>query len=868
MKKSIVGCLLLLMQLLTARADHITGGEMHYTYTGISNGMYNYLVTAKLFMDCYSNRRLPDPAYFGVFNKGTGAHIMDMSIPMAHQDRLILSNASPCITDPPSVCYDIGFYDFNVNLPPVAEGYIIVIQVVYRVQGISNLTPGYGNIGATYTGEIPGNGVVASGPQNSSAQFNGDDMVVICANNSFSYNFAAVDNDNDQLRYSFTNAYIGGSGGGGVNFPPVSPPYSSVPYGANYGPGAPLGGNVKINANTGMITGIAPGQGTYVVTVQVEEIRNGVVIATQRKDLQIRITACSIASASMPPDYMLCKNSQTITLANLSTSPLITSTTWELINSKGVSLFNSNDAVTSYTFPDTGVYTVKLVINRNQQCSDSAISLAYVYPGFKPDFSVHGICFNKPTQFLDASATVYGNVDSWEWDFGDGTGNDFSSQPSPVYTFQSMGFKEVRLIATNTRGCRDTMVKNISIVDKPPLTLAFRDTLICIPDALQLRAIGNGVFSWSPGTALVNGNTATPTVNPVTTTTYSVQLNDNGCLNSDSVQVRVVDHVTLLAMNDTTICQGDAIHLHIQSDGLQYSWTPAGQVLNATAANPDVVTTTSTNYTVTANIGSCLAKDQILVTTVPYPMADAGLDTTICFDTKAWLMGSTEAIRFVWLPAASLSNINLLNPVASPKATTAYVFSAYDNKGCPKPGYDTVVVNVLPDIDPFAGRDTAVVVNQLLQLQASGGKAYQWVPATGLSNPGIDNPTATYTAPSTGITYKVLVFNDAGCVDSAYVKVKVFQTVPTVFVPNAFTPNGDGKNDLLRPIAVGIARIGYFEIFNRWGQLIFRTSTNEHGWDGTIGGKVQPAGTYVWMVKAIDYLGAPYVQRGTIVLVR
>ncbi len=868
MKKSIVGCLLLLMQLFTARADHITGGEMHYTFTGINNGMYSYQVTAKLFMDCYSNRRLPNPAYFGIFNKGTGAHIMDLSISMAHQDRLTLSNPGPCITNPPSVCYDIGFYDFSVNLPPVAEGYIIVIQVVYRVQGISNLTPAYGNIGATYTGEIPGNGVVASGPHNSSASFNGDDMVVICANNSFSYNFAAVDNDNDQLRYSFTNAYIGGSGGGGVNFPPAAPPYASVPYGANYGPAAPLGGNVKINANTGMINGVAPGEGVYVVTVQVEEVRNGVVIATQRKDLQIRITACTIASASMPPDYMLCKNSQTIALANLSTSPLITSTTWELTNSKGVTVFNSNNAVDSYTFPDTGVYMVKLVINRNQQCSDSTVSMAYVYPGFKPDFTLNGICFTKPTQFFDASSTVYGNVNSWDWNFGDGTGNDVSSQPSPTYTFQTMGVKNVRLIATNTKGCRDTTVKNITIVDKPPLSLAFRDTLICIPDKLQLRAIGTGIFSWSPNTAMVNGNTATPTVNPVTTTSYTVQLDDNGCLNRDSVKVRVVDHVTLQAMNDTTICQGDTIQLHVLSDGLRYTWTPANQVLNATAANPNVVTRSGTNYEVTANIGSCIAKEQVLVITVPYPVAYAGLDTTICFDTNAQLLGSTEAIQYAWLPASTLSNLNILNPVASPKTSTAYVLSAYDNKGCPKPGYDTVVVNVLPDIKAFAGKDTAVVVNQLLQLQASGGKTYQWVPATSLSNPAIANPTATYTTPSTGIAYKVLVYNEAGCVDSAYIKVKVFQTVPMVFVPNAFTPNGDGKNDLLRPIAVGIARIDYFEIFNRWGQLIFRTTTNEHGWDGTIGGKVQPSGTYVWMVKAVDYLGAPYVQRGTIVLVR
>lgn len=867
MKRIVIGCLLLLI-LFPARADHITGGEMSYTYMGESGSKHTYAITAKLFMDCYSNRRLPDPAYFGIFDKTNGSRITDLSIKMVRQDRLLLSNPGPCITNPPNVCYDIGLYEFVVSLPASAEGYVIAIQVVYRVQGISNLRPGYGNIGATYTGEIPGTSKVGSGPINNSARFTGDDMVVICANNAFSYNFAAADADNDQLRYSFTDAFIGGSGGGGTNFPPAAPPYSSVPYGSNYGSNAPLGGHVKINANTGMITGVAPGDGIYVVTVQVEEIRNGVVIATQRKDLQIRITACTIASASMPPDYMLCKNSQTIALSNLSTSPLITSTNWEVYNNKGNSIFSSNSATTSFTFTDTGTYTVKLIINRNQQCSDSSVTTAYVYPGFVPDFNVDGICFKKPTLFFDKTVTSYGQVNSWEWDFGDGTGNDRSFIKSPSYTYQYMGNKEVRLVVTNTKGCRDTAIRNISIVDKPPLSLAFRDTLICIPDALKLQAIGNGIFSWTPGTAMINGNTATPIVNPVTTTTYTVHLDDNGCLNQDSVKVRVVDHVTLQAMNDTTICQGDTIRLHVQSDGLRYLWAPVNQVLNHTAANPLAVTWFATSYQVTAGIGSCTATDRVIVTPVPYPVAIAGVDTTICFATTAQLHGSTEAIKYAWLPNSSLSNTNSLDPVATPKATTAYVFSAYDNKGCPKPGYDTVIVNVLPDIIAYAGRDTAVVTGQLLQLQASGGVKYQWIPGTSLSNYAIANPTANYSNPSAGITYKVMVYNEANCVDSAYIKVKVFKTLPSVFVPNAFTPNRDGRNDLLRPIAAGIAHIDYFQIYNRWGQLVFSTTINEHGWDGTVGGKLQPSGTYVWVVKAVDYLGSPYMQRGTLVLLR
>lgn len=83
------------------------------------------------------------------------------------------------------------------------------------------------------------------------------------------------------------------------------------------------------------------------------------------------------------------------------------------------------------------------------------------------------------------------------------------------------------------------------------------------------------ISSWTPNSAITNSNTASPVVSPSLTTTYFVNLDDDGCLNRDSVKVRVTDHVTLQAMNDTTICQGDAIQLRIASDGFKYTWTPA-----------------------------------------------------------------------------------------------------------------------------------------------------------------------------------------------------------------------------------------------------------------------------------------------------
>jgi gliding motility-associated-like protein len=122
--------------------------------------------------------------------------------------------------------------------------------------------------------------------------------------------------------------------------------------------------------------------------------------------------------------------------------------------------------------------------------------------------------------------------------------------------------------------------------------------------------------------------------------------------------------------------------------------------------------------------------------------------------------------------------------------------------------------------------------------------------------------------PSAGTTYKLIVYNEAGCADSANVKVKVFNTQPSVFVPTAFSPNGDGRNDLLRPIAVGMKQMHFFQVFNRWGQLVFSTVESNQGWDGTISGRLQDPGMFIWMVKATDYTGGAFFRKGTVMLVR
>ena len=492
-----------------------------------------------------------------------------------------------------------------------------------------------------------------------------------------------------------------------------------------------------------------------------------------------------------------------------------------------------------------------------------------MYPGFVPGFKSTGICLNKPTQFIDTTSTRYGTVNSWNWDFGvPSVSTDTSFIQNPTFTYSAIGTYDAQLIVTSSKGCIDTVTTPITIIDKPPINLAFRDTLICSGDNLQLQASGTGVFTWTPGTNIINANTSTPTVNPSNSTYYHVNLNDNGCLNNDSVNVRVVDFVTLRAFNDTLICQGDAVQLYTSGDGLNFYWTPAVNLNDPNARNPVAVTSNTTTYEVTATIGHCSATDRVTVRTVPYPTANAGADTSICYNTPAQLNANIVASSFTWNPGGSLSNPLILNPVAKPKQTTTYVLTATDTLGCPKPVRDTVFVVVLPKVNAFAGYDTAVVIGQPLHLHATGGINYLWSPPSALDNVNIADPTAVYDGSIDSIHYKVLVGNEQNCIDSASINVKIFKTNAQIFVPTAFTPNGDGVNDLFRPIGVGIKSIEYFRVYNRWGELVFSTTVNGQGWDGKISGTPQTTNTFVWIVKGIDYLDKPFIKKGAVTLIR
>ena len=517
-----------------------------------------------------------------------------------------------------------------------------------------------------------------------------------------------------------------------------------------------------------------------------------------------------------------------------------------------------------------GNYIVKLVVNRGLPCSDSTTSPVKAFPGFFPDFEALGKCKNTPIQFNDLTTAAFGVVDNWKWNFGEPISpTNTSTLKNPTHTYASANSYNVEFIVSTSVGCIDTIYKTIDILDQPPLSVLPKDTLICVIDTLQLNATGSGTFTWSPNYMIDNVNAQNPLVSPDVTTTYRLTLTDPfGCTGSDTVRVRVVNNVTQFAGADTSICRTDPVVLQLTSDALRFVWTetPSNNTLNNYfIKNPIATPLVTTTYHVVGNIGKCIAEDDITIRPVPYPAANAGPDNTICFGNSAQLNAFGGSI-YSWSPAAFLTATNIPNPVSvKPTDNVRYIVTVRDVLGCPKPVKDTMILFVAKIKANAGPRDTSVVLDQPLQLFATGSINYSWTPTTWLNNPNINNPIAL---PRNDIEYIVRVSNNAGCFDFDSIRVRVFRIKPDLLVPNAFTPNGDGNNDLFKPILIGMKSLDVFMVYNRWGQMLYSGTGNDAAWDGTFAGRKQETATYVWYAEGVDYLNNKLKRKGSVILIR
>jgi gliding motility-associated-like protein len=294
-------------------------------------------------------------------------------------------------------------------------------------------------------------------------------------------------------------------------------------------------------------------------------------------------------------------------------------------------------------------------------------------------------------------------------------------------------------------------------------------------------------------------------------------------------------------------CIGDSLIL-IGNDAAEFLWKgPAGFISNQ--QNPVIPIATAANigkyYVTGTSAKGCISHDSAVATLFAPPLVDAGADEEICQGNFVQLKSTGDKITsYQWSPATGLSNPQIADPVAFPSQTTWYVLHVA-NVDCIVS--DSLLVTV--DINPIsnAGPDNVLIKGQSVML---GGKAggtdvnYSWTPTTNMTGSNSLSPVVN---PLANQTYVLYVFSDKGCktaIDSVLVKV-----YEQLFVPNAFTPNGDGKNDVWFIETLKAFPGAEVQVFNRFGQKVFDNHGQNISWDGTFEGQRQMAGAYVYLIN-------------------
>jgi gliding motility-associated-like protein len=240
---------------------------------------------------------------------------------------------------------------------------------------------------------------------------------------------------------------------------------------------------------------------------------------------------------------------------------------------------------------------------------------------------------------------------------------------------------------------------------------------------------------------------------------------------------------------------------------------------------------------------------------------------TICRRDSVQLTATPGYSSYSWNADARLSDATLHNPFAKPVHSPAlFICTAMDGTCARR---DSSIVTIQPPLRLFAGNDTLVTAGQPVQLDVTPpdeppGTLYSWSPPTFLDDPSIATPVATLTANQ---WYVVTATTPGGCEEKDGILIKVYKG-PDIYVPTAFTPNNDGLNDRLFPVTVGIASFKSFQVFNRWGQMVYSSTALQPGWDGKLQGVEQGSASFTWFAEGVDFKGNSIRRRGFVTLIR
>ena len=494
------------------------------------------------------------------------------------------------------------------------------------------------------------------------------------------------------------------------------------------------------------------------------------------------------------------------------------------------------------------------------------------------------VCDSTTVSFVDNSQSYLG-LKTWLWNFGDSKGSPIETPPPHLYLKTNTW--DLQLIVQSNSGCSDTAnIPTLVKVNNTPKVDILADTTGCqnqgvVNNAAVTSDDPPSFFDWefSNGTS---SNTATTNAFFSLPGNYKTTLivgTAYGCYDTSFATIKINPTPQVLTNSDFQLCLGQSNFINTTGAPI-YEWTPSAGLSCNTCPNPIANPTVTTRYVVAGyNNFGCAGRDTLLVTVIqPFVMTTIGNDT-MCLGDKPKQLAAFGATNYNWSPPIGLNATNIATPLANPELTTHYRVIGTDDYHCfADTSYLVVAVGTYPQVslgqNQVLSTGTVFPINPVFTFSTETAgpiSKYTWSPSIDLSCDDCPNPLATV---ENDVCYTLIATNIYGC--SANVDtlcIKAFCKNTQVFIANAFTPDGDGKNDKLMVQGKGIKTINSFRIFNRWGQVVFERTNfqpndQSFGWDGKIKGVPASPDVYVYTCEVVCENEVPYTFKGNVSIIK
>lgn len=578
------------------------------------------------------------------------------------------------------------------------------------------------------------------------------------------------------------------------------------------------------------------------------------------------VTIPATITINVAPAIVLTVTPSNTTICNGSGSASLTVSgatnyTW----SPATGLSNPNSATVT---ANPTVSTTYSIIGATGSCTSSATATVNVITiSTTVAASSNTYCVGGPSVTLTGSgATTY----SWTPPTGlsSTSGATVTASPTVTTTYTLTGM---------TGACNSTTVVTITVPPLVSLSISATSTVICLNGpGTSLTASGANTYTWLPGAA----TTSTLFANPAATTNYTVLGQSAlGCYAIPAVQtVSVATLTTPTITGSPTVCLTQTTTLAVSPTGagLTYTWAPttaiqgAGNNASIAAAPPGTATVI---YTVTVSNGVCTKNDtaKLVVRTPPVGNFKTLNNDTICVGGCVTFSSTTtgsQPMTYEWYYQSGVGTSSVgVHPEACYGLAGSFSVTMVATNAC---GMDSVIKGNFVTVYDYPSLavhgDTTINIGESATVYASGGLNYSWSPNT---NYTIECPTcpSTVVHPTVTTQYIVVSSNSIYCKTQDTVTVIVDVNCGDFFIPNVFSPNDDGLNDVINVHGRCISTFN-LQIFDRWGEKVFETSSLTDSWDGTYRGQKLNTGVFVYKADGVSIDGQSFQMKGNITLIR